>query len=161
QFDTNITYPLDVSRKRRAPTEGATRAERGLEAQYQDALPNRIDDVYGALVTAPNARQTQRYARESVRGAAELPAPDHELPEGGQATQLELDRVENQVRLARLGLVDAEAGYRKAKLDLGSLMNLPIRGGSQIKISGKIEVEAPPLPPVEELRRIALEERPD
>lgn len=161
QFDTNITYPIDISQKRRARTEVSTRAEKVLEALYQDAVRNRIDDVYGAFVTALNARQTSRYARESVRGLGQLQALTQRLFEAGQATQLELDRVENQVRVARLGLVDAEATYRKAKLDLGSLMNLPIQEGLQIKVSGKIDVEPPSLPPVEELRRIALEERPD
>ena len=52
QVDTNITYPLDVSHKRQARTVVASRAERVLEAQYQDAVRNRIDDVYGAYVTA-------------------------------------------------------------------------------------------------------------
>jgi cobalt-zinc-cadmium efflux system outer membrane protein len=161
QFDTNVTYPLDVSGKRRARTEVTNRALKVLEAQYQDAVRNRIDDVYDAFVTALNARQTLRYARESVRGLGVLLTLTQKLFSAGGATQLELDRVENQVRVARLGLIDAEAGYRKARLDLGSLMNLPIDRGSQLKISGKIDVEPSPLPPVEELRRVALEDRPD
>src|SRR6516164_2215952 len=72
QVDTNITYPLDVSHKRQARTAVAGRAEKVLEAQYQDAVRNRIDDVYGAYVTALGARQTVRYALESVNGYEQL-----------------------------------------------------------------------------------------
>jgi len=108
-----------------------------------------------------NARQTLRYARTSVTGLQDLLDQTQKLFKGGQATQLELDRVENQVRVARLGLIDAEAGNRKAKLDLGSFMNLSIAEGTKMEIRGNVQVEAPPVPPVEELRRIALEERPD
>jgi cobalt-zinc-cadmium efflux system outer membrane protein len=161
QFDTNVTYPLDISRKRRARTTVATRAQKVLEAQYQDAVRNRIDDVYGAFVTALNARQTLRYARESVRGLLLLQDQTQKLFKAGQATQLELDRVENQVRVAQLGLVSAEADYRKARLDLGSFMNLSIEDGTRMEIRGSIDVEPPPLPPVEGLRKIALDERPD
>jgi cobalt-zinc-cadmium efflux system outer membrane protein len=161
QFDTNVTYPLDISGKRRARTTVAARAQKVLEAQYQDAVRNRIDDVYGAFVTALNARQTLRYARESVKGLRDLQDQTQKLFKGGQATQLELDRVENQARVARLGLVSAEADYRKAKLDLGSFMNLSIEEGTKMEIRGNVQVEPPPLPPVEELRKIALDERPD
>jgi cobalt-zinc-cadmium efflux system outer membrane protein len=161
QFDTNVTYPLDISRKRRARTEVSARAQKVLEAQYQDAVRNRIDDVYGAFVTALNARQTMRYAQKSVTGLETLQEQTQKLLTGGQATQLELDRVENQVRVARLGLMSAEADYRKAKLDLGSFMNLSIEEGTKMEIRGNVQVQPPPLPPVEELRRIALEDRPD
>ena len=61
-----MTYPLDISKKRQARTVVATRAERVLEALYQDAVRQRIDDVYGAFVTALAARQTERYAKVSA-----------------------------------------------------------------------------------------------
>ena len=44
----------------------ATRAERVLEALVQDAVRQRIDDVYGAFVAALAARQTVRYAKQSA-----------------------------------------------------------------------------------------------
>lgn len=161
QFDTNITIPLDVSFKRKARTEVATRAERVLEAQYQEAVRQRIDDVYDAFVMALSARQTYRYAQQSVKGLLQLQGQTQKLLRGGVGTQIELDRVENQVRVAKLGLVDAEANYRRARIALGSLMNLPVEEGAAIEIRGSIDVQPPPLPPLEDLRRIALLERPD
>ena len=58
-------------------------------------------------------------------------------------------------------MVDAEAAYRKAKLDLGSLMNLKLEEIARLELKGTITDVAPPPPPVEELRKLALAERPD
>ena len=95
QFDTNITYPLDVSHKRQARTIVATRAERVLEAQYQDAVRNRIDDVYGAYVTALAARQTVRYATAERQGVGRSDGAEPEqLLEEVRSTQADLNLVE-------------------------------------------------------------------
>ena len=83
QYDTNITYPLDVSHKRQARTLVATRAEKVLEAQYQEAVRQRIDDIYDAYVLGTlAARQTLRYARQSVKGLERLAARTEELYQG-------------------------------------------------------------------------------
>ena len=49
-----------------------------------------------------------------------------------------------------------QAAYRKAKLDLGSLMNLKLEEIASLELRGTIRDLAPPPPPVEELRKIAL-----
>ena len=161
QFDTNITYPLDISHKRQARTVVAARAEKVLEAQFQDAVRNRIDDVYGAYVIALGARQTVRYAIRSVQGYERLVTLTRQLFERGQIPEADLNVVENKFRIARLGLRDAQASYRKARLDLGSLMNLTVQEASAMELLGTIKDLAPPPPPVDELRRIALADRPD
>ena len=73
----------------------------------------------------------------------------------------DLNLVENKLRIARLGSRDAEATYRKAKLDLGSLMNLTLDEIATLELRGTIDDLAPPPPPVAELQKIALAERPD
>jgi outer membrane protein, heavy metal efflux system len=161
QFDTNITYPLDVSKKRQARTVVATRAERVLEALYQDAVRQRIDDIYGAFVTALAARQTVRYAKQSADRLVDVTDRNEERFKKGDISEADLNQVRIRLRTARLGLVDAEAAYRKAKLDLGSLMNLKIDEIAHFEIKGTIKDVAPPPPPVEELRKLAVAERPD
>ncbi len=161
QVDTNITYPLDVSHKRLARTEVASRAERALEAQYQDAVRNRIDDVYGAYVNALGARQTVRYSVTSVTGYEKFVALTRQLHDRGQLPLADLNLVENKLRIARLGSRDAEASYRKAKLALGSFMNLKLDEIAVLELRGTIQDLAPPPPPVAELQKIALAERPD
>jgi cobalt-zinc-cadmium efflux system outer membrane protein len=161
QFDTNVTYPLDVSFKRLARTRVAARAEKVLEAQYQDVVRNRIDDVYGAYVTALGARQTVRYAEESVKGLGRLMELTRQLFQRGQVPLADLDLVENKLRIAGLGLRDARASYRSARLDLGSLMNMTVQEATEMKLRGRIAVESPSPPSLDELRRIALADRPD
>ena len=161
QVDTNITYPLDVSHKRQARTAVATRAVRVLEAQFQDAVRNRIDDVYGAYVNALGARQTVLFAKKSVDGYEKLTTLTTQLHERGQVALADVNLVKIKLRTARLGLVDAEAAYRRTKLDLGSLMNLTHDEIGPLELRGTIVDAAPPPPPVAELRRLALAERPD
>jgi cobalt-zinc-cadmium efflux system outer membrane protein len=161
QFDTNVTYPLDVSFKRLARTRVMARAEKVLEALYQDAVRGRIDDVYGAYVAALGARQTVRYAEESVKGLGRLTELTRQLYERGQAPLADLNLVENKLRIARLGLRDAQGSYRTARLNLGSLMNLTVQEASAMELRGRIQVQAPPPPAVDELRKIALADRPD
>ena len=162
QYDTNITFLLDVLHKRQARTYVAKRAEKVLEAQYQEAVRQRIDDVYDAFVLGTlAARQTLRYSRQSVKGLESLAATT-ERPYKGKSESLgDYNRVRIQFRTARLGQVDAEAAYRKAKLDLGSLMNLTPKEIEAMEFRGSIRDTAPPPPPIEVLRKIALDSRPD
>jgi outer membrane protein, heavy metal efflux system len=161
QFDTNVSYPLDVSRKRQARIVVATRAEHVLEALYQDAVRERIDDVFGAFVTALAARQTVRYAQQSVDGLEKLSDQTERLYSKGGVSRGDFNRVKIQLQTTRLGLVDAQASYRKAKLDLGGLMNLSLDEINRLELRGTISDVAPPPPPVEDLRRIAASDRPD
>jgi cobalt-zinc-cadmium efflux system outer membrane protein len=166
QVDTNITYPLDVSHKRQARTMVAARAERVLEALFQDAVRMRIDDVYSAYVAALAARQTYRYAYRSVGtvgvgGWRQLTALNEALHKKGIISQGELNQVTIKLHTAELGLADADAAYRKAKADLGSLMNLTLDEIAGLELRGTIRDLAPPPPSAGDLRRIALEDRPD
>ena len=54
----------------------------------------------------------------------------------GDISLADLNRVRIRLRTADLGLVDAEAAYRKAKLDLGSLMNLKLEEIAQPRAQG-------------------------
>ena len=161
QVDTNVTYPLDVSRKRQARTLVATRAERVLEALFQDAVRQRIDDVYGAFVTALAARQTVRYAQKSADRLGDVAQRNQRRFQKGDISQGDLNQVMIRYKNATLGLADAKASYRKAKLDLGSFMNLTLDEASHLELKGTISDVAPPPPPADELRKVALADRPD
>ena len=147
QFDTNVTYPLDLSKKRQARTVVATRAVRVLEALYQDAVRQRIDDVYGAFVTALAARQTERYAKVSVDKLVDITDRNEQRFKKGDISLADFNQIKIRLLTARLGLLDAEAAYKKAKLDLGSLMNLKIDEIAQFEIKGTVKDVAPPPPP--------------
>ncbi len=84
QYDVNVSYPLDVSRKRIARTLVASRAKRVLEAQYQDAVRMRIDEFYSAFVDiAAGAADGPLHAEERRGARAGLPRHQAALREGG------------------------------------------------------------------------------
>ncbi len=161
QFDTNITYPLDISHKRQARTVVASRAEKVLEALFQDAVRQRIDDVYGAFVSALYARQTVRYAGASVKGLEDLLEKTERRFERGDISEPEVNLARIRLRTSKLALVDAEAAYRKAKLDLGAFMNFKLEEIATLELKGTISDDSPPPPPADELRKVALADRPD
>ena len=67
QYDINITYPLDVTHKRKARTLVARRAKRVLEAQYQDAVRVQIDNLYMAYTDVLGVRETIRFAQAAPK----------------------------------------------------------------------------------------------
>jgi cobalt-zinc-cadmium efflux system outer membrane protein len=161
QYDINITYPLDVSHKRQARTLYAARAKRVIEAQYQDAVRGRIDDVYSAYVDVLAALQTVVYSKKSVDGLTVLYQKTYSLYEKDQNTRADVNRVLIQLEQAKVGLVDAEEQLRAKNRTLGAFLNVPPAEGERLKVRGTLEDQAPALPSEDELIGIALQERPD
>ena len=113
-------------------------------------MRQRIDDIYDAYVLgALAARQTLRYARQSAKALESLATTTEQLYRGKSVSLGDLNRVRIQLRRATLGQIDAEAAYRKAKLDLGSLMNLTQKEIEALELHGSIRDTAPPPPPID------------
>ncbi len=161
QYDVNISYPFDLSRKRQARTNYASTAKRVIEAQYQDAVRNRIDDVYGAYTDVLGARQTVRFARTSVEGMKKFVEVTRLLYEREQATRADVGRANVRLSEAEVGLLDAEENLRKTKRVLGTLLNMTPEESESLEVRGSIRVEVPAVPPMEELVQTALAVRPD
>ena len=161
QYDVNISYPLDVSRKRRARTIYSTAAKRVIEAQYQDAVRMRIDDLYAAFVDVLDARQTVRFSRTSVQGLRNVLQKTELLYDRDQATRADVSRVSVQLSQAEVGLLDADEMLRQKKRVLGTLLNVPPQEAEQIEVRGSIDDDVDALPPENELIGSALAVRPD
>ncbi|MDR3633386.1 MAG: TolC family protein [Isosphaeraceae bacterium] len=161
QYDVNISYPLDLSRKRKARVVYANTAKQVIEAQYQDAVRMRIDDVYAAFVDVLDARQTLRFSRKSVDGLTTLLQKTELLYKRDQATRADVSRVSVQLSQAQVGLLDAEEMLRQKKRSLGTLLNLPPQEAEQIEVRGSIDDDVEGLPPENELISAALAVRPD
>jgi cobalt-zinc-cadmium efflux system outer membrane protein len=161
QYDVNVTYPVDISGKRRARLEVARRAKRVLEAQYQDAVRLQIDNLYEAYVDLLAAREAVRYAREGVRGLDQVVAELRDQRAQGIASRGDVNQVRIQRESAAIGLADAEEAYLKAKRALGPLLRLTPLDAEGLEPRGTIRDLAPTPPPEDNLVRLALAERPD
>ncbi len=161
QYDVNVSYPLDISRKRPARTLYATRAKRVIEAQYQDAVRQSVDLLYTAFVNVLNARQTVRYQSKSVESYQQRYKIQYDLFLRDQKNKADVLRMRGELSAAEVGLMDAQEGFLKTKRDLATLLNVAPRDAEQIQVRGTLQDLAPAPPPADELVQMALAMRPD
>jgi len=164
QYDVNISHPLDLNGKRQARVRVTVRAQRVLEAQYQDAVRQKIDDVYGAFIDVLAARTAVRYSEATIdpeRGLPKVLAVTEGRRQRGVDTLADVNRIKVQLDAAKIGLRDAAESYKKAKRNLATILYLPREAVPALELRGTIRDPAPPPPPFEELSRIAVENRPD
>jgi cobalt-zinc-cadmium efflux system outer membrane protein len=161
QYDVNISYPLDLSHKRQSRTVVATRAKRVLEAQYQDAVRMAIDNLYTAYVDVLAARQTMIYSRKSFETLGQVQSVTQFLYDKDQATRADVNRVKIERESSYIGMLDAEESLKQRKRTLGVLLDLLPDDSEKIDLRGSIVDAAPPPPPSDELRQMALALRPD
>ncbi len=161
QYDVNVSIPLDVSRKRRARTAVADRAKTVLEAAFQDAVRQKLNDLYTAYVQVLQDRETLRYTRASIRRQIELEARTRKLFEGKEISKVDYGQVRIQLRTSQIALRDATAAYLKSRVALVALLHLPPAEAPKLELRGSILDKAPPPPPMDQLVRTALESRPD
>lgn len=156
QYDVNITYPLDLSGKRRARTLVACRAKGVLEAQFQEAVREEIDNLYTEFVDVLASRETVREAREAV---AELVAEPTQ-PRGRKTPEEDL-RLEVQRESAEIALTEAEELYKADLRALGALLKLTPAESERLTVRGSLHDRWPSPATGEPLLRLALASRPD
>jgi cobalt-zinc-cadmium efflux system outer membrane protein len=161
QYDVNISYPLDISRKRQARTASAVRAAKTIEAQYQDAVRQTIDNLYSAYVDVLQARRTIAFSQASLTGLKGALEATIDLFNRGQKTEGDVRKLRIQVNQAETQLRDGKAAYSKAKQALATQINVPPDLADRIELRGTLKHKDVTLPPIEELKQIALANRPD
>ena len=161
QYDVNVSIPLDLSGKRRARTIAAVQAKRVLEAQYQNAVLQAIDNLYTVFVNVLAARETIALQEESRKGLIRLEAATRRKYESNFTNQVEYNQVVVQLRQAEIALDDARLTLNKAKIELANQLNLAPESAEQLQIRGTIMDKAPLPPPEEEMIRTVLAARPD
>lgn len=161
QYDLNITYPLDISGKRRARIRYANRVLETIEAQYQDAVRLMIDNLYTAFVDVLAAREAVRLAGAAVEGLAQVVELSESLRKQGALTEADVNRVRIQLGSAEVALADAEETRRRAGRTLGALLGLHPAHGERIEVQGSLHDPIPSPPTIEELTELALRARSD
>jgi cobalt-zinc-cadmium efflux system outer membrane protein len=161
QYDLNVTLPLDLNRKRRARIEAAGRAQRVVEAQYQDAVRLKIAELYAVYVDILAARETVQYAQASIEGLDRIIEVTRVRQRGGELTTADVERVEIQRAAAQVGLTEAEEALGEATRALAPLLNLSLPEAQSLELRDPIRVRTPPPPPGDALIQLAYEHRPD
>lgn len=165
QYDLNITYPIDVTGKRRARTLVAYRAKRVLQAQFQDAVRLQLDNLYTEFVDVLASRETVREARKSVDDLEREPAAPRPGSRSGRAgappaTDEDL-RLEVQREAAEVELTEAEELNRADLRTLGVLLKMTPAEVERLQVRGSLHDTAPPPASADDLVRLALVSRPD
>ncbi len=140
---TIIFPPLDVSGKRRQRLLVARRAEKVLEALYQEAVRQEVDKLYSAYVDVLEA---------AIKRAALQ-----------QAAQPAREKSEATVRRAytEIALREAEANLLQAQRELALRLAIPAEQAGGLMVRGPLRDQAPLPPTTEELISLALQTRPD
>ena len=161
QYDVNISYPLDISRKRQARTASAMQATKVIEAQYQDAVRLTIDNLYTAYVDALEARRTISFAEAGLEGLSKALNATEDLARRGEKKPSDVARIRIQRRLGEQQLVESREAYVKSKRVLGALLNIPPEQTDAIEFNGVLKYPRIDLPPLSELIDQAINSRPD
>jgi cobalt-zinc-cadmium efflux system outer membrane protein len=151
---TVILPPLDISGKRRKRIDVARRAERVLEALYQDAVRQEIDKVYSAYVDVLESSLRRNALRRSLTRLNAMV----EAEEGGpaeEATEVAVRRAKTEIALR-----DTEANLLQARRELALLLAIPAEQADTLPVRGSLRDQAPP-PCADDLIALALQTRPD
>ncbi|NBW97374.1 MAG: TolC family protein [Planctomycetia bacterium] len=162
QYDINITYPIDVSKKRQARTVVARMARSTIEAQFQDVTRRQIDNVYRAFVNLQAARVDVLTARATVHRQEQFLAELERSAKPGDAMAADrIDHLALVLERARSGLGDAVEAHADAQEGLAVLLGLAADEAPSLEPSGRLRSDLSDPPPLEELTAIALRCRPD
>jgi outer membrane protein, heavy metal efflux system len=161
QYDVNVTWPIDVWRKRKARTIVAERAKRVTEALLQDAVRQSIDNLYTVYVDVVAAGLTLKFSEQYAVGLRRLLSLNEQLKGAGFIKPSDVLAVQAKLELAELQI--REAGQTRAKTlhTLGFLLNIPPREADRLQLRAFI-YDTRPLPTTPEaLVETGLNARPD
>jgi cobalt-zinc-cadmium efflux system outer membrane protein len=161
-YELTFVQPTDVSGKRRRRIQLAERAQRVVEALYQDAVRQEIDKLYSAYADVLGATVGVQFGRAELALQSELVTTMRDLVgQGGVRPRSELTQAQVNRSKAEAVLRRAEANLSQFRRDLAVLLALPAERADDLTLSGSIR-DASPLPPcVDDLIRLALQVRPD
>lgn len=125
QYDVNITYPVDISHKRKARKAVAEGARRVVEAQFLDAVRSRVDDLYTSYVNVLSARENVRYGRAYLDGISRVFEQTKDTRKEEESHADAVDMLCEEVRQAQFQVRQATHLQVRATRALALLLDLP------------------------------------
>ena len=161
QYDLNISQPVDYSLKRRARIAVALSTKKAVELQYQDAVRVQVGNLAVAFASVISARETLRYAEAGLQGLDRVLDATRKLQRVSDRTSADVSLLEAQRGVSMVGVDDARESLRKAKLALGTYLNLTREEAEALQIRAPLRELEPAIPPIDQLTAMALSCRPD
>jgi cobalt-zinc-cadmium efflux system outer membrane protein len=161
QYDVNITHPLDLNHKRQARTEQARAAKRVLEAQFQDAIRQQVDNLYTAFVDVAASELTLSYSRTYVEGITRLLETNRQLFRAGMIPVDSTDTILAQLEQAQLQVREAQQAVSRTTRTLSQMLNIPRSQSLSIRIRDKLRDDQSLPESEEQLIQRAMSARPD
>ena len=161
QEDVNITYPIDVTQKRKARIVVAREAKKVTEAQFQDAVRQSVDGLYGAYVQLAASELTLKYSRAFLAGLVRLRDLYESRLAVGQVGQEKVDALRAQVEMAQLQERQANAALIASRRDLGLMLNFTREQSDAIRIHDNLRNVGELPESLDALVTRALKTRPD
>lgn len=161
QYDVNVTWPLDVSGKRKSRTLVAHRALHVLEAQYQDAVRLQIGNLYMAYVDALAAHETVRYTKTAVTGLDQVGEIARTRLKAKVTTPAEVNRLVIQHEAAHAELAQAQQSVLDANRVLGVMLDMPPGEAENLELGGTLTGPPTDAPDADSLVSLSLQSRPD
>jgi cobalt-zinc-cadmium efflux system outer membrane protein len=161
QSDVNVTYPLDITFKRKTRTQQYRIAKKVTEAQLQDAVRNQIDNLYTVYVDAVAAALTVKFSETYALGIRTLLTRMQQLFRGGEVKEADVLAVRAKLELAELQVRESRQAKIKANRALALMLNQPFETAETLEVRDPIgQLRGAPLSR-QEMIDTALGIRPD
>jgi cobalt-zinc-cadmium efflux system outer membrane protein len=161
QYDVNITHPLDLNHKRQARTEVARAARRTVEAQFQDAVRQQVDNLYTVFVDVAAAELTLTFSQTYLKGISRLLEINEELLKNKQISEDPVFALQAQVEQAQLQVREARQAVSRTTRALSQMLNIPRDQALALKIRDRLRDDRPLPAGEEDLIQTAMTSRPD
>lgn len=154
-----LNYLYEREHKRDLRLESAQGATRIAESSFSDLKRNLLFNLRTAFIQTLQQKANVDLAQENLKYYDHVLNVNRDRYQAGAIAQVDLDRLELQRVQFESDLQTAEVALRTAKIQLLALLNdkTPVE---QFEVTGSYDFSET-LAPIEEVRQLALEGRPD
>ena len=159
-LSTAFSYLHERQGKRELRRDSATRATDIATSAEADLERNLMFTLRSAFVQVLQAKAFRTLARDNLTSYDQVLGLSRDRLRAGDIAQIDLDRLELQRVTYESDVQTAEVNLRTAKIQLLRLLNDQTTPVDQFDVSGPFDFAVPPQSG-DELRRLALDARPD
>ena len=159
QVSPNFTYLHEREHKRELRLESAKEGTQISASQHQDLERNLLFNLRSSFIQTLQAKATLNLTRDELDYYDHIIDISRERFNAGDLAQIDLDRIELQRVQYESDWQTAEVNLRTAKIQLLQLLNdrTPV---DQFDVQGPFDF-SDQLPPLDSVRQLALDTRPD